>query len=372
MSVSADCVIVADDLTGACDSALQFRNRGMPALVHINTNADIETEGVHAFSTETRALAGSEAESRISELAHRLNGRPRTVFKKIDSLLRGRPGLEISRALQAFHCDVAVITPAFPELGRRVLQGRLHVEGDASWMPVHVRSIFEEQGLEECHHITPDVLAEALAAGHQYISIDCATAEDLHTIAREASLSERRVLWVGSAGLASALAEILAAGNKQSSPRSISARGPVVFVIGSEHPIAAGQMRELIAAQDVLELNVFDAEEADIRDALHLGRSVLLRVEIKNASSLDLAQLLAESMAEAGALFLSGGDTASLCCRALDVDAIAIEAQIAPGVPWGFIHGGRLDGTAIITKSGAFGERDVLKRVLEFFTCPQA
>ncbi len=33
-----ECLLVADDLTGACDAAVQFRLRGAPALVHLDVD----------------------------------------------------------------------------------------------------------------------------------------------------------------------------------------------------------------------------------------------------------------------------------------------------------------------------------------------
>ena len=43
---------------------------------------------------------------------------------------------------------------------------------------------------------------------------------------------------------------------------------------------------------------------------------------------------------------LSGGDTASLVCRALGVRRIQLEDEIAPGIPWGNLSGGAFDGRA--------------------------
>jgi uncharacterized protein YgbK (DUF1537 family) len=66
-------------------------------------------------------------------------------------------------------------------------------------------------------------------------------------------------------------------------------------------------------------------------------------------------------------LLLSGGDSASAVCRALEVERIDLEDQIVAGVPWGILKGGLLDGMAVATKSGAFGGEDTLVEVADFF-----
>ena len=70
-------------------------------------------------------------------------------------------------------------------------------------------------------------------------------------------------------------------------------------------------------------------------------------------------------------LVLSGGDTASLVCRALDVRAIELCREVAPGIPYGILHGGPFDGLPVATKSGGFGCPDALMQVADFFTCSQ-
>ena len=70
----------------------------------------------------------------------------------------------------------------------------------------------------------------------------------------------------------------------------------------------------------------------------------------------------------AGGLLLSGGDTASLVCRALAVDSIRLVDEVTTGIPFGVLRGGLADGRTVATKSGAFGNMDALVRVADFFT----
>ena len=75
--------------------------------------------------------------------------------------------------------------------------------------------------------------------------------------------------------------------------------------------------------------------------------------------------------APAAALVLSGGDTASLVCRAAGVQRIELCDEIVPGVPRGILHGGEFDGIPVVTKSGGLGDRDALIQIADFFLCPK-
>ena len=72
----------------------------------------------------------------------------------------------------------------------------------------------------------------------------------------------------------------------------------------------------------------------------------------------------------AAALVLSGGDTASVVCRAAGVQWIELCDEIVPGVPRGILHGGDFDGLSVATKSGGFGDRDALIQIADYYSCP--
>src|SRR5882724_3774577 len=137
------CTVIADDLTGACDSAVQFKLRGARSVVHIDVAAEVNGDAeVEAFTTDTRDSEQAEVEMRIRMVAEQVSAsHPKIIFKKIDSLLRGNPGREILIALDAFGCDAAIVTPAYPDMGRTVWDGQLHVNGDGAWKPVAVAEL---------------------------------------------------------------------------------------------------------------------------------------------------------------------------------------------------------------------------------------
>ena len=99
-----DCLLVADDLTGACDAAVHFAMRGIrPAVVLVARGASAAGARMVAISTESRDLAPDDIRRALFAAAAEFPGDcAARVFKKIDSTLRGNTGVEIAAALEAF------------------------------------------------------------------------------------------------------------------------------------------------------------------------------------------------------------------------------------------------------------------------------
>jgi uncharacterized protein YgbK (DUF1537 family) len=364
------CVLIADDLTGACDAAAPFRAQG--ASVRILLNLENKTkvhDDVISVSTGSRDLPAAEMKHRLLAAAANLRPfHPGIVFKKIDSTLRGNPGEEIAAALDAFHCETAVIAPAFPEMGRHVRAGYLHSDRDPAWQPIHIETLLRTQGIHGCEHISANSLPAALARASRFVSLDANVNEDLETIVRETLHCRRRILWVGSAGLATALARALFPGNPKRLP-VMRQSGPVLFTIGSDHIVTAEQMNRLSRRFAVQHIDADCTGSKALAAALRSGRHTILKIGRNTTSSARIANLLAGTEQLVSALLLSGGDTASLVCNALRAQAIALQGDIVTGLPWGIFDSGSFDNLPVATKSGAFGGPDALIEVAEFFSC---
>jgi uncharacterized protein YgbK (DUF1537 family) len=59
-------------------------------------------------------------------------------------------------------------------------------------------------------------------------------------------------------------------------------------------------------------------------------------------------------------LFLSGGDTADAVLTAVHAKGLLLRKEILPGVPCGELIGTRMEGLPVVTKAGAFGDRETL------------
>jgi uncharacterized protein YgbK (DUF1537 family) len=375
--VSLTCLLIADDLTGACDAAVPFAARGHATAVRLDAQGDVDGLDVLAVTTESRALPAAALRGVFERTARALAGvASRMVFKKIDSTLRGNVGMEVALAAEAFACDAAIITPAFPAMNRIVEAGRLRVPG-AAFEPVEMAAFWRGQGTE-CAHVSLEGLHAALP-GARFVSVDAATDADLDAIVQCGLASPRRILWAGSAGLASALAR-----RCETSPGDV-ARGlvpatetgklkhapptSVLFCLGSDHAVTLEQERNLIAVRGALALDALTAAPERIAGTLASGRHVALRIPYGRVDG-ERVRLLLHGFT--GALMLTGGDTASLVCRALGAAGIHLHHEVAPGIPRGAIVGGPSEGAPVVTKSGGFGAPDTLIRIADYFTWPQA
>lgn len=121
--------IIADDLTGASDSGVQFARKGLRTAVLFDSSrlaADIQQVDTVALDTDSRALTADQARSRAEQAARRLSSAGVAHFyKKVDSTLRGNPGAEVDGVMNAVAFDLAVVAPAFPRLGRTTVGGAI-------------------------------------------------------------------------------------------------------------------------------------------------------------------------------------------------------------------------------------------------------
>jgi uncharacterized protein YgbK (DUF1537 family) len=349
--LSVECLIVADDLTGACDAAVPFASRGLGTVAWLDDAVPVPAEAaVVALSTESRNLGAEAARESIQKLAQRW---PATgahiLFKKIDSMLRGSPGAEIAAALEAFGCETAVVTPAFPAMGRIVESGRLWIAGSDAG-PIDVAACLRGQGLEPA----------------RFRVVDAATDSDLDRAVAELLRPERRILWSGSAGLAAALARAV---GRESGAARRTTRGPVLFAVGSEHPVTMEQQRRLLAMRPSRLVAADSAVFECCRAGFDEGAHVLLRVDRLRISDAQLREVMEAARGRIAATVLSGGDTAALVCRALGVHGIELADEVAAGIPRGIYRGGVLDGAEVVTKSGAFGGPDALIEIADTLNC---
>jgi uncharacterized protein YgbK (DUF1537 family) len=96
--------LVADDLTGALDTAAQFVARGGPMPVFWTHPETLPARA--AFDTGTREQGPAEAPAQAAALIHILgpslsHSTGMVAFKKLDSLLRGHSGRELAAILRA-------------------------------------------------------------------------------------------------------------------------------------------------------------------------------------------------------------------------------------------------------------------------------
>jgi len=385
------CVVIADDLSGACDSAVQFANCGSTTTAVLDWSAidDCETQVV-AASTESRRSTPEEAARKVDNLASILHRRENgLIFKKIDSTLRGNVAAEIEASMRAFGCRAGVIAPAFPAMGRTVSNGWLKVERSDT-PPVHLPTHFREEGLTGIAHVDLAALAAGadrlhqtvsgwLSGGTRFIVLDADSDSDLATAVDACSGLRPAPLWVGSAGLARALARHLAGVSERSGRKTVrpidrsETQRSIILCIGTDHPATEQQVKTLSLSRPIIAAAADPSFHPLAEQALRDGRTLLIRIR-PGETGVDCIRSFLAGLdgTRIQALILTGGDTASLVCRALGAGRIRLNAEITDGIPWGWLGGGMLDGLPLATKSGGFGAANALIAVANFLGgCPR-
>ena len=406
-------LIIADDLTGAADSAIAFARRGLPTRILMSgKRITDESAEVLAYDADTRRLAPALAAER-----HRVGiqcfGAPGAgIFKKIDSTLRGHPAVEIAAVLESLEHygreSFGVLAPAFPAMGRTTREGHVFVHGkpleeSETWRREHgypnadLGKILASAGIHAGKLSLAQVrageaeLREALrafahgsTAHRNRIAIcDAEHDGDLDIIAGASQFASGQSFVIGTAGLAHAIARRVPE-IPRPEHRLPASSGGALIVVGSLSTVSRQAARELAALPRVTHLRIraetlLNAELArlraaaggDARAALEAGNDVL--VEIVADGEPDLAQgpriagalavVLHAAMCSMSGMIVTGGETAAALLTELFVMEIDLLDEIEPGVCLGIAR--RSSSFPLVTKAGAFGDSGSLVRAVE-------
>src|SRR5436305_992889 len=129
-----DVAVIADDLTGAADTGIAFALAGLATFVAFGEKPPPQNARIVAFDTDSRILAAEAAAASAANAALRAREcGARTIYKKIDSTLRGNVGTETAAIFRAASEGgvpaVVIACPAFPAMGRTTRAGRVLVSG---------------------------------------------------------------------------------------------------------------------------------------------------------------------------------------------------------------------------------------------------
>ncbi len=411
MSLSID--VLADDLTGAADTAAAFTRCGRPVRVRLRPSPRRHTDAgapiapvdprVRSVDLDVRdAPLDVDVRSIYAGEAARA-GHRRHVYLKIDSTLRGRIADAVAGVRQALPDHAVICAPAFPATGRTIRDAVPLVNGvelrlSRIWhaeqrpAPRLVVDVLAGNGATclslaqvRGHRLDND-LVRAADAG-QVAVCDALTDRDLHLIA-EAGLAMRRpVVWIGSAGLAAALAAVAADPATPDTEPPWARPTRFLAVVGSAAHIAQAQADALVAAgavglpvaaQVLLDDDpaTVGAVAATVAEAAR-RHSVVVSIAATDAVSDGpagrgpaerarvadtLARLVAPAASAAELLLVTGGATARAVLDACCVHYLDVMRELRPGVVLSIANHRRR--THVITKAGAFGDERALIDVL--------
>lgn len=337
--VAGRLVILADDLTGACDAAGTLTRY---AAVRVALTARIPPGPVVAVDLDTRALDPAHARRRLAWAARRVPPRA-LLYKKVDSQLRGNLVAELNGLMDASR-KTLVLVPALPEEGRTTVGGVHRVGGRR----IALRRLLA--GLEAKVQFSDRPHVPSASAHDRLVVVgDARRREDLR---RWAALLRRTpgTVAAGSAGLAAELPHVLGWRARRQRVCWRPSRRTLVAV-GSDHPRARQQLRYL-ASRRRLAVHSMEARDRVVTDlrqglALVIGDRLGRAVRRLNPASLD-------------ALVLCGGATARGVLTASGASSLRLRAEVLPRMPIGSASGGAFDGRLVVTKSGAFGPPEAL------------
>ena len=103
-----------------------------------------------------------------------------------------------------------------------------------------------------------------------------------------------------------------------------------------------------------------DDDVALVKFALAEGLS---RGEAARRIARELTTLTA-ALDPPGTLIVAGGETLKAVCVALGAHALQVTGRIVPGLPCSILQGGRWAGVHVVSKSGAFGPRELWRDLL--------
>ena len=334
--------IVADDLTGGCDSAVAFLRAGLAVRVWLGAAAQFPaTEPVQAFNTESRSFLPAKASRIVKRTAEALAPAPDTFwFKKIDSAARGPFAAEILAAHRGFGSRAVLLAPAFPAMGRTVRNGILEIRDAAGQSAqIDLVNLFPPRARSLIHLVSrPEDLVASLDTGKPVLLCDSSTQSDLQSLVRNAE-NLHGLLFAGSAGLAQAIASCRTRHKRRT---ALPPAARTLIVAGSGHPVTNLQLKNL------------DRTVSHAVKVLRIQHRQHDRARILNAFQAFSPQ----------ALILTGGDTAQMAASTLGAHSFILLGEFALGIPWGRVQGGIAEGCIVVTKSGGFGTPTTFNEIL--------
>lgn len=370
--------VLADDLTSAGDGAGPFRALGIPANIFLGAIEGDLPVGVSAVDANTRSqgvgAAVSETVRCIQQIKH-----ADVLFKTIDSTIRGHVVAEVEAALAESGRSTAVIAPAFPTEGRTTLDGIQLLDG----VPVadthfgldagnpakesDIRKLFPQAGL-----ITADSPWDHRVGEERILVADAGSDADLDRLVNHPkSLSD--VLWVGSPGLAAAVARKCATSWTAQTAPEAAASTRVLIVVGSLHPSSRKQLDVLVGQLPAHSQDPADGAESQaglverIAKELSCSGYSALHDPFVSHSKDEADHWLASTVAELfaadafDALILTGGQTARSVLDGLGSRRIEVISEPEPGIALGILdHPARMP---VLIKAGGFGNPRTLVRL---------
>lgn len=392
----AQLMLIADDLTGAFDTGVQFQKRGasvafatLPQLAHASYDTDVVVADV-----ETRHLSPDEAYARVAQAVRTAKAHGvESIYIKTDSGLRGQVGASIKAAMDVMGVRRAAFAPAYPDMKRTTVNGCQLIDS----VPVHLSAFGRDpfdpvRAATIAEMLTPVGLAARVmpVSGGWSLCADAPTAMVFDTVTNEDFLPITKALqasgpWQVLAGCAGFAAHVPALIGLPLQPCAMQPLpAPLRVVCGSVHPATKAQVlhaealgyARLVLSPEALAREGFTRVD-DLQQLLLSGKPFVVDTGLTPAQADDLSALRQGVAAQLGQLvrdmlllpggadgtvMIIGGDTLMGFLSLLDAPQVRLEGEVLPGVVvFSVMLGGKR--VRLASKSGGFGSENLLERL---------
>ncbi len=382
-------MIIADDFTGALDTAVVFSAFSVRVKVVLNFSSISvlsQESDIMVVNTDSRHMNCDDAYKCVYDIARIAKESGFSyIYKKVDSGLRGNVGAELSAVMDAYGQDSLHFIPAYPKMNRITRNGYHYINGKLLEESIFAEDPFEPAKSSSIFDVVSKQTSKKLLKGFQKgngIHIyDAVTEDDLSRIAATLGPDNLR-LCSGCAGFAPYLATVL--GFDSRNIETINVRKPLIVISGSLNQVSINQI-EKAAAIGYKRFSLSKTEKADPDFITSFaGKKMLENVkhsvlsdgvaiidvnsgspfEEKNArqrvASLlgSIAKALLDMQIDA-IFFLIGGDTLKAMTDEISCNEISIVCEIGIGMVLNKIMYKESE-IFVISKSGGFGDENLL------------
>ena len=393
-------LILADDLTGAADSAARSHNAGLSSTIFLEPPKPPFPSETIAFTSDSRHLPADQAAQRVERIITNISPPPDTTwYKKIDSTLRGNIGSELiamQHAIAQFQNSASsqiVICPSFPDQGRCLQDGKLITTQGGT--QTDLCALLQTQADQSIAHFS---LHETNSVGHlshslshyqnspkQLIVIDAMTNAHLHTIVAATRRALPNALFCGSAGLVDALVQNMLKNSSATDPHApttapihLAARpSRTLIVVGSGSAMAQAQVNRLRDQPNIQSIELDPDSPTKVVANRNKAHHLIHLPPPPQDAQLDgpAARILAETLATAAInfmqqigsvqLILVGGDTTVHALCGLGINKLDVIQELLPGMPLTKGISATQQEQYVTLKAGNHGDENTLVELIQ-------
>ena len=411
-------VIIADDLTGALDTGVQFSKKNMSVIVTTDLNFNFEEiskeTDVIVIDTESRHIPADEAKERVKSTLSKFDKKETKFFyKKTDSTLRGNIGSEVEGFMEGLNIDEVSFIPAFPLGKRTVKDGILYVDNIKladTQFAMDILNPVTDSFIPDIINKQSDINVKLKDINEEFSSLDdkekhiyifdSENMEDMENIGKVLYNKNKLNYTIGNAGFAEILTHYIKSDTKKE--EIILEDDRILFVCGSVNITSLKQCKYAekigyrsdslkfgnIISEDYKNSDNYITDKEYFKEKIN-NKKFLLRtsdsedvikkaIEYTEKNSISMEDLTSNIANSTGQLvsdlikeqninnlIIFGGDTLMGILKNIGCHYIIPISEIFPGVVFTKAVGKNIS-VNVITKAGGFGEESIIEKINEF------